>query len=380
MELRKATRGEIWARCCFYGEAGRGKTYTALATAHHLADLYGYKREEIAVIDTEVVESVERTDAGQGSAEKYTGRPCNCNRCHKEGLVFGGFLTILLKRDQCGPDSMQQAMKLCQNAGIKILIIDGITPEWRAIVKMADQIGKREGWQIARPMHDAFEDAIERYPGHVLVTMRAKKGNQYNDGETTPDQDSNVLHRYDIGIFVEDSTIKVVKTRDDRLERWTQRHAGADLAMALKTWCDDPRAAQAAEERKEKPQQAAPPAAPALAAMAAAGDPAILAAKGAAFAACKALGAYKEADGKPFRSGESNHRWTACLQAQTAEAWRSLMDWAQGALKKAQHEDSEQHLTPGDIAEGNGTQQQPAEADSVALPSGESFAVPPEFA
>ncbi|KKM86851.1 hypothetical protein LCGC14_1274770 [marine sediment metagenome] len=249
--LRPAERGEVYGRCLFFAESGHGKTYSALAVAFHLAELYGIPPSSIAVIDTETVASADRKDAGKGSAEKYEGRPCNCNRCHRQGLVFAGFQTMIMEEGHRGPEAFCRALKVCADAGIRIVILDGITDEWRGVLQLVDQVkaktgGREDGWSTGRPLHNAFERAVQEYPGHVFATCRAKRESRHKKSElpsdVIPDQDSNVVYRYDVAVFFKKGHGYVVKTRDDRLENVSSLHPGADLAEGLKRWFDDPRA------------------------------------------------------------------------------------------------------------------------------------------
>ena len=251
-KLRPARRGEIWARALLFAESGQGKTYTALAVAHHLADLLGLDPSTIAVLDTETVESTDRADSGTGSAEKYAGRPCNCNRCHRQGIMLDGFQTMIMEADSRDAESFMRAFEVCKKAGIKILLLDGITDEWRALLQLVDKVnaqtrGKGDGWSSARPLHNQFVKAVMEYPGHVIATCRAKRESRHKKaeegmGDVFPDQDGNVLYEYDVAVFLKRGTTYVVKTRDDRLENASSKHAGADLAEGLVRWCADPRA------------------------------------------------------------------------------------------------------------------------------------------
>ena len=252
-ELRPARRGDLFTRLLIFGESGQGKTYGALAIAFHLAELYGYDPTEIAVLDTETVESPDRDNA-TGSAEKYAGRPCNCNRCLRQGITFkggaDGFQTMIMEEGHRGPESFCRALQVCKQSGIKIVILDGITAEWRALLQLVDKVdaqtrGKGDGWSTARPLHNQFVRALMEYPGHVIATCRAKKESRHKkaekgEGDVLPDQDGNVLYEYDVALFVKRGTGYVVKTRDDRLENCSSRHPGADMADSLKRWCDDP--------------------------------------------------------------------------------------------------------------------------------------------
>lgn len=274
--LRPARRGKIWGRLLFFGESGSGKTYGALALAHHLAKLYGIPVSKIAVLDTETVESADRKDGGTGSAEKYADRPCNCNRCLRQGLTIGGFQVMLMEDGSRGPESFCRALEVCKQAGIEIVVLDGITDEWRALLQIVDKInaqtrGKGDGWSTARPLHNQFVRALMEYPGHVISTCRAKKESRHKKaedglGDVMPDQDGNVIYEYDVAVFCKRGTGYVVKTRDDRLENVSSQHLGADLAEAVKRWCDDPKAeknsATAAFSEVAPPAQAIPQTAP----------------------------------------------------------------------------------------------------------------------
>ena len=251
-KLRPARRGSLYTRCLIFSASGQGKTFTALAVAFHLAELYGLDPSTIAVGDTETVESADDPDEGQGSAEKYDGRPCNCNRCHRQGLVFSGFQTMILEQGYRDPDSYIRFLQVCAQSGIKIVIIDGITDEWRSLLQIVDKVreqsgGKEDGWSVARPLHNQFVKAVMDYPGHIIVTCRAKPESRHRKaehgmGDVLPDQDSNVVYDYDVAVFMKRGHAHVVKTRDDRLETFSSRHPGLDLAEGLKRWCDDPRA------------------------------------------------------------------------------------------------------------------------------------------
>lgn len=246
-KLKKARRRALWARVLFFGLAGQGKTYTALSVAHHLCEIWGLDPEtDLAVIDTELVDAPGAEEL-QGSAEKYEGRPCNCNTCHREGLRFSSFNTMHLAEGQRKPADFERALEVCKAHGIKIVIIDGITDCWRQVLALSKKKrrGEGDGWQTARPMHNSFIAAMMNYPGHLIVTCRAKKESRDNksDLERTnyiPDQDSNILHDFDISLCSNRGFATVVKTRDDRLEEWEERHPGKSLAFKIKEWCEDP--------------------------------------------------------------------------------------------------------------------------------------------
>lgn len=245
--LRQAKRGAIYARACLFGKAGQGKTYTALAIGIHLCKrLRLDPATALAVIDTEETDSPDQEK--QGSAEKYENRPCNCSRCHREGPRFA-FRTMVLPSTHRSPDDYQRAMKVCREAGVVVLVIDGLTEAWRSLLRLVSEVEARDrkadGWSVARPVHKQFVEALLHYPGHLICCMRAKPESRHKDSEfqsaaALPDQDPGILHEFDVACFVDGGTSYVVKTRYDPIEGHSFPRGGDDMAEHLLAWCADP--------------------------------------------------------------------------------------------------------------------------------------------
>ena len=152
--FKPATRRRAKARIGLTGPSGSGKTLGALFLA---AGLGG----KTAVIDTE-----------HCSASLYAG--------HDGVPAFD----VLELEPPFTPERFIAAMREAAAAGYETLVIDSITHEWNGAggcLELVDQIAaaKYRGntWSAfseITPRHRALLDAILRFPGHVIVTMRSK--------------------------------------------------------------------------------------------------------------------------------------------------------------------------------------------------------------
>lgn len=151
MELRQAQRKQAKLRIGLAGPSGSGKTYSALRLARGLASSW----EKIAIIDTE-----------NGSGELYS--------------HLGAYNAITLT--QFKPSDYIQAIRMCEDAGMEVIIIDSITHEWKYILEAVDKITQQSSsknsytaWGKATPMHEQFVQAILQSKCHVITTVRSKQ-------------------------------------------------------------------------------------------------------------------------------------------------------------------------------------------------------------
>lgn len=156
MELKKATRKKVKLRLGLSAVAGGGKTYSALILAYGLCGDWS----KIAVIDTE-----------NNSASLYS--------------HLGDFLTIELQPDYT-PERYIQAIRVCEDAGIEVIIIDSITHEWDGkggCLEIMDKLGgKYQDWAKVTPRHQSFIDAILQSKSHVITTVRRKQDYEMSKG------------------------------------------------------------------------------------------------------------------------------------------------------------------------------------------------------
>lgn len=155
MQLQKATRKKVKMRIGLSGVSGSGKTYSALLIAHGITDDWG----KIAVIDSE-----------NGSASLYSN--------------IGEFNTVQIYAPYT-PEKYIQAIKVCEDAGMELIIIDSITHEWDGAggcLDIVEELTKKDikhnsyaQWRFVTPRHQAFIDAILQSKCHVITTVRRKQ-------------------------------------------------------------------------------------------------------------------------------------------------------------------------------------------------------------
>lgn len=153
-QLRPASKVQLKARVALVGPSGSGKTYSALEAALALVDDIG----KVAVIDTE-----------RGSAALYADE-------------FGEFLHGVID-PPFTPQRYLEALEACTAAGAEVVIIDSLSHAWSGqggVLEIVDDAAARSrgntfaAWREGTPEQNRLVDTVMRWPGHVIVTMRAK--------------------------------------------------------------------------------------------------------------------------------------------------------------------------------------------------------------
>jgi len=148
MKLHKAERHQVKLRIGLSGPSGFGKSYSALLLAYGITNDWS----KIAVIDTE-----------NKSASLYS---------------HLGEFNILSLEEPFSPERYIKAIKLCEDSGMEIIIIDSISHEWQSkggCLEIHEQLGGRfQDWAKVTPRHNAFIDAIILSKCHVIATSRRK--------------------------------------------------------------------------------------------------------------------------------------------------------------------------------------------------------------
>jgi hypothetical protein len=144
------------------GPSGSGKTYSALLIAYGITNDWS----SIAVIDTE-----------NHSANLY---------------AHLGNYNVLNIDAPFTPEKFIQAIKLCESAGMKILILDGISGEWESILDIhANMTGNSfTNWSKLTPRHNEFVQTILQSPLHIIATIRTKQDYvlQEKNGKQVPEK------------------------------------------------------------------------------------------------------------------------------------------------------------------------------------------------
>ena len=147
MKLQKSRRTQARIRLCLQGPSGSGKTYSALHLAFGLCNDW----TKVAVIDTE-----------NGSASLY---------------AHLGEYFVLSLAEPFSPEKYLEAMQVCQDAGIEVIIIDSISFEWEFLL---DYHGSLTGnsfsnWAKVTPRHNKFVQGILQSSCHIIATARTKQ-------------------------------------------------------------------------------------------------------------------------------------------------------------------------------------------------------------
>jgi hypothetical protein len=250
MKFKKATKSQAKLRLALVGVSGSGKTYTALTIAAALG-------EPVAVIDTE-----------RGSASKYAG-----DVAHFDALELETY----------APRTYVQAIAAAASQRYPVLVIDSLSHAWMGeggALEMVDKAAARSksgntfmAWRDVTPEHNALVSAILGYPGHVIVTMRAKSEYVIEEdgrGKKTPRkigmapvQRDGLEYEFDVVADLDtEHRMVVTKSRCSALADAVIVRPGREVADRLRAWLDD--GVQPAPREERAPMaESAPAAAPA---------------------------------------------------------------------------------------------------------------------
>ena len=146
-EFVPAEKSQLKARVLISGAAGSGKTMAALELASALGN-------RVAVIDTE-----------NGSAALYSDK-------YK--------FEMLNLQPPYPPEDFVQAIKVAENSGFDVIVVDGITPEWSGsggCLDLHTKLGGRfQDWAKITPRHRSFIQKILECSTHIICTCRSKQG------------------------------------------------------------------------------------------------------------------------------------------------------------------------------------------------------------
>jgi len=157
MQLKKATRKQVKLRLGLSAVAGGGKTMSALLLAYGMTNDWS----KVAVIDTE-----------NGSASLYS--------------HLGDFNAIDLEAP-FSPERYIQAIKMCEDAGMEVIILDSITHEWDGKGGILDISNSMTGnsftnWAKLTPRHDAFINSMLQSKCHIISCVRRKQDYEMTKG------------------------------------------------------------------------------------------------------------------------------------------------------------------------------------------------------
>ena len=150
MQLQQAQRSKAKIKIGLQAPSGAGKTYSALLLAKGLCGDYS----KVAVIDTE-----------NHSVDLYS-HVGNYNVLHLEAPF--------------SPERYIEAITICQDSGMEVIIIDSISHEWEGTGGILDVHSNMVGnsftnWNKVTPRHNDFVQKILQSSCHIIATIRAKQ-------------------------------------------------------------------------------------------------------------------------------------------------------------------------------------------------------------
>jgi len=227
-------REQVNLRMAITGAQGSGKSYTALNLMYYLM---GGKK--FGVIDSE-----------RGRAKLYLPAPKQ-----KPNPEKGTFPFVYIKLDSYDTLDYIAAIDVMIAAGIKGLVIDGISHAWEGqggLLDQKSQLDARPGsnnytnWAGITKKQNEFINKLLDYPGHLIVTMRSKVDyvidassgkNQVRKIGLQPVQRDGVSYEFDIEALMEDATMSFTKLRNvPELKDKTFKNPGKEVAEILIDW------------------------------------------------------------------------------------------------------------------------------------------------
>jgi hypothetical protein len=162
MQLQTAQRKRAKIKLGLQGPSGSGKTYSSLLTAYGLTGDYS----KIAVIDTE-----------NHSASLY---------------AHLGAFNVLDLSGPFTPEKYIQAIEVCEESGMEVIIIDSVTHEWENLLEYHSSLQGNSftNWSKITPRHNAFVQRILQSPCHIISTIRTKQDYVLNErnGKMAPEK------------------------------------------------------------------------------------------------------------------------------------------------------------------------------------------------
>ncbi|GHT63735.1 hypothetical protein FACS1894110_02080 [Spirochaetia bacterium] len=224
MAFKKAERTQLYLRCALFGPSGSGKTMTALLMAKGIAEKMG---APFAVIDTEA-----------RSASKYADR----------------FTFDVEDLEEKNIDRYIRAMDECIKVGYKVLVIDSLSHAWRDLTEEVDRIAQNStskntfsAWGKVSPKQKRLVEAILKFPGHIITTMRSKTEwviAPNKDGKIAPEkmglapeQGKGIEYEFDLLMELDQKhQATVTKDRTGKYQDAVIDKPGEEFGVALYEW------------------------------------------------------------------------------------------------------------------------------------------------
>lgn len=224
MQLQNAQRKRVKLRLNIASPSGFGKTYGALLIAYGITGDW----QKIAIIDTENESASLYTHLGKYQTLPFT-PPFTTERYIK-------------------------AIKICEDAGMEVIIIDSITHVWKGqggLLEYQNALGGRyQDWAKATPLYQQWLNAILQSKCHVITTNRKKQGyNMITDGNKTKVEKAGLEdeirdgYEYEMTVALEVINDKhMVRASKDRTMLFADKPEfviTTDTGKAILNWCNE---------------------------------------------------------------------------------------------------------------------------------------------
>ncbi len=220
MEIRKSERKKAKIKVALQGSSGSGKTYSSLLLAKGLTRGDFTK---IAIIDTE-----------NKSADLY---------------AHLGSYNVVSMEAPYSPERYIEAIELCENAGMEVIILDSISHCWDYLLEVHSNMPGNSfaNWSRITPRQNSFINKILRSKAHVIATMRVKQDyvlNQKN-GKMVPEKVGlKAIQRndldYEFTIVFDIDTIHNARATKDRTGLFVNKpefKIGPSTGEKILGWC-----------------------------------------------------------------------------------------------------------------------------------------------
>lgn len=223
MQLQVASRKKAKIKLSISAPTGFGKTYSALLLAFGITNDW----TKIAVIDTE-----------NASAELYSD--------------LGKYNVIAITPDYT-VDKFCEAVKLCTDAGMEVIIVDSTYHYWHGkggMLEYNNNLGGRyQDWAKTNKVYAKWLDTILQTPVHFICTSRKKQAYEIvkNDGKTTVEKkgmEDEVRNGFDYEQTIAFNIINdkhFVEAGKDRTRLFTGKQEfviTSETGKIIKDWCD----------------------------------------------------------------------------------------------------------------------------------------------
>lgn len=249
-EFKKAVRTQRPLRMAIYGPSNSGKTFTSLLIARELVGPDG----TVALIDTE------RSSASIYAKDPKTGKGFEFDQAPLTAYTHTDYINLIEKAHD-----------------YDFLIVDSISHAWEGnggILDLVEEVtnhqtGKNKdsfrAWASPRvkTAESRLWAAVLSFPGHIIVTMRAKTAYERSTGPDgrakieklglEPKQRSGIEFEFDvIAEMDKEHWLEIDKARDPegKLEGQRIHKPGAEFVKILKAWLDS--GSSAAEDYEKR--------------------------------------------------------------------------------------------------------------------------------